>query len=969
MAHHTEPSSSIALTQYARSPAPGSPELTAEYLEEALVTQTGPTAPTPATPLDEENLTEGFESVKAPSAPASAQPGASRPIEGSHRERWEFIQDLKSKISPMNPGTLITKSFHKRQDESFDIVMISIKNGGEYEGCLAGVERDHWRRELEALAWFRVFNERPANNETTLLLVQDLSLAMIDFLCGKLELPTSFVYSHLVGMSGRCEDGRDEYPLDYYNSYLADRKGVGFEYRQSVKRGHEQEYEWKTFKRRPFNSGDANFQFNWSRVCLIDVDIQEQERKSLEKEGPEPKPKPKVKKHAIRLPEKRTNAPKEPPGWNGIYYRIHRPYLAITPQINEEWLVAADERFSRVAHNFKGRRLVVCLFDPPRKITQSGEPVLLFRGVSERAGPALDTYIQREIEEENRAKKFKTTRDIFLEFLGTWEEAGGGPLHSLNLEMCELHFIQGRLREYFDTLTTIDHIIDDIDRLMQDSTQLQSNATNWGKLLSSYRLVLSQMAHSINMAYEYIRVMNIPNNKTLDVSIKQFKHTVDQLSGFREHVYERTNSTFQAVISSMSIIESQQAIYEASSVGKLTELAFIFIPMSFAAAFYSMQIDDLNATTNKFFTLAAILLLCSYTVRLFVRSRVRIALQHVVQAPIYNAAVVTRGQPIPTMTYASFYSSPITKSLFRGWPVGLFCTSAIVLPLILGFGEHTAFKVIGCILTIALGLSIDYDIHRARASGGLEPYQIVLKCLAIASAFGVIIVGIELDLENAVKVSGSLGCGAIFFMAAGATIVSTFEAGHILAVPTITVALSALIWLPWLHQPNMEPWKKALVTICFLLSASAISSGVAFLNKVFLGLRHHELKFGLTFRIVHMNIPIMGLVFGVPLVFIWMFPTVDPPGIPRWAQLLLTLVDFTVPTMVLFCSVATLSSSTIFILFILMLACWFLLLPLIIWRGGIKEMDAIPAGAKASITGAWVSTLGTLLGYYFSQYS
>jgi hypothetical protein len=40
----------------------------------------------------------------------------------------------------------------------------------------------------------------------------------------------------------------------------------------------------------------------------------------------------------------------------------------------------------------------------------------------------------------------------------------------------------------------------------------------------------------------------------------------------------------------MSIIESKNAIAQAESISKLTELAFIFIPLSFTSSLFGMQI-------------------------------------------------------------------------------------------------------------------------------------------------------------------------------------------------------------------------------------------------------------------------------------------------------------------------------------------------------------------------------------------
>ncbi|KAI4151233.1 MAG: hypothetical protein LQ340_003618 [Diploschistes diacapsis] len=51
---------------------------------------------------------------------------------------------------------------------------------------------------------------------------------------------------------------------------------------------------------------------------------------------------------------------------------------------------------------------------------------------------------------------------------------------------------------------------------------------------------------------------------------------------------EHTN---ESIRTTMSLLESRRAISEAESVTKLTEFAFLFIPVSFAASFFSMPLD------------------------------------------------------------------------------------------------------------------------------------------------------------------------------------------------------------------------------------------------------------------------------------------------------------------------------------------------------------------------------------------
>lgn len=57
-----------------------------------------------------------------------------------------------------------------------------------------------------------------------------------------------------------------------------------------------------------------------------------------------------------------------------------------------------------------------------------------------------------------------------------------------------------------------------------------------------------------------------------------------------EATHARIDGSFQAIMLTMSMIESQKAIARAETVGKLTSLAFFFIPLSFVTGIFGMNI-------------------------------------------------------------------------------------------------------------------------------------------------------------------------------------------------------------------------------------------------------------------------------------------------------------------------------------------------------------------------------------------
>ncbi|RSL54937.1 hypothetical protein CEP54_009622 [Fusarium duplospermum] len=88
-------------------------------------------------------------------------------------------------------------------------------------------------------------------------------------------------------------------------------------------------------------------------------------------------------------------------------------------------------------------------------------------------------------------------------------------------------------------------------------------------------------------------------------SVEQdFQYILDRMIS----LHTRTTEAITVLMSSMSISESQRAIGQAQRVGKLTFLAFIFVPLSFTTSFFGMnvtQIEDTNLGIWWWFVMSA----------------------------------------------------------------------------------------------------------------------------------------------------------------------------------------------------------------------------------------------------------------------------------------------------------------------------------------------------------------------------
>jgi hypothetical protein len=123
-----------------------------------------------------------------------------------------------------------------------------------------------------------------------------------------------------------------------------------------------------------------------------------------------------------------------------------------------------------------------------------------------------------------------------------------------------------------------------------------------------------------------------------------------------ENTIQDLKETSKAVTGTLQFIESHRAILEAESITRLTELAFLFIPLSFAASLFSMQIEQLASPVpvSHFVAFALLLSASTYTLRVITRSTWVHQQKHDILA-----SVRTHSSLAP--------SAPISNSAFFAW--------------------------------------------------------------------------------------------------------------------------------------------------------------------------------------------------------------------------------------------------------------------------------------------------------------
>jgi hypothetical protein len=169
------------------------------------------------------------------------------------------------------------------------------------------------------------------------------------------------------------------------------------------------------------------------------------------------------------------------------------------------------------------------------------------------------------------------------------------------------------------------------------------------------------------------------------------------------------------------------------SVAKLTELAFVFIPLSCVASLFSMQVHELDggAPLYRAILVALAFIVLAYAIRLSIRSSSLIEYQNRTFQQIREEADLQSSEPVPTRSFLAYTISgardvvwETNKQAFSiAAPLLVILTTAgpMAIPIALLWRRKmdTGFCAIVTILLILLDAVLVYPILTNRA-GNLE---------------------------------------------------------------------------------------------------------------------------------------------------------------------------------------------------------------------------------------------------------
>lgn len=267
-------------------------------------------------------------------------------------------------------------------------------------------------------------------------------------------------------------------------------------------------------------------------------------------------------------------------------------------------------------------------------------------------------------------------------------------------------------------LRLIDLTLTQMDLEMLDDVLVQLQIDDWRRVLHKFDIELRSMESSIPEFADFVLLTQRPvfhsgtgkGSRAIHELLNRFKNQVTQVQG-------RIESTHRSLMATLSLIESKRGISEAESVTKLTELAFFFIPLTFAASLFSMQVKELDGSTTSvgwFLAVALAITICSYALRLVIRSSKFLSPWRRWKDEIRAEKGIQPSAPIATSAVLKWIWQRLHTHI---WPVYMMIPMAALLaalwtrPLREGMkiGITTALAML-CLATILLMISMRYGI-------------------------------------------------------------------------------------------------------------------------------------------------------------------------------------------------------------------------------------------------------------------
>jgi hypothetical protein len=221
-----------------------------------------------------------------------------------------------------------------------------------------------------------------------------------------------------------------------------------------------------------------------------------------------------------------------------------------------------------------------------------------------------------------------------------------------------------------DTISLVEVIRFSLQRIREDTMDeniLQERVTFWRRLLHRLNFSVAGIENQLRALSHFVEdseITSLDSSKRAELPSQRLANETREALRDCVALLDKCSSS---LLSEMQIVDSRRSIVEAESISKLTELAFVFIPLSFVASLFSMQIHELDGGVPlyKFVLVAIGFVLVAYAVRLSIRSSRLIDYRTDVMHRIRKDSNIQANHAISTQAFVIWSGNALGKTMAK----------------------------------------------------------------------------------------------------------------------------------------------------------------------------------------------------------------------------------------------------------------------------------------------------------------
>lgn len=244
--------------------------------------------------------------------------------------------------------------------------------------------------------------------------------------------------------------------------------------------------------------------------------------------------------------------------------------------------------------------------------------------------------------------------------------------------------------------------------LASSDLELQETALHRRCRLDEFRALLIDIEASFRSFVDFLHInaaarrQGPPPKLDTDPIEYLLYHGISEIEAHKQ----RITQVYSSLTSKTQISDSHRSIAEAETVTRLTELAFFFIPLSFATSIFGMQFVSGSTSAMTYIAVALALTSGSYFLRFIVdrTTEQRSELRRSTKNRITAYAGLRPGSRIPTATNLWWLADVAKRCFLKFWKWSFLGTTILVvlvipLPIIWTSSLNTGLQIaISCLL-------------------------------------------------------------------------------------------------------------------------------------------------------------------------------------------------------------------------------------------------------------------------------